>query len=654
MFLKKTTAVVLALIMLATSAYAVTTTTVSDVAGHWAEQTVIACKDIGILSGYPDGSFKPDNAVTRAEFVKMIDNVFGLPASTEDPFLDVDPGDWFADAVNGAYASGLAIGDQGEFRPNDNITRQEAAVILARAFKLEATTTNAYYKFSDMTAVATWSADAINALVEKGYMEGRGNNELAPIANLTRAESATLIENIAGTFVNEVQPVTGDYLGNMVINTAGVTVKDATISGDLYIAQGVGEGDITLDNVQVDGRLVVLGGGTNSIHLFNSIVRQLVVRRFEAPVRIVTDANSTVTNSTIETPCLLVAPPSVPVFKSVIIKPMINKMTIDLEGIFDKVNVSAPKLSEITPVAELVPVKINIPLGSIISTLTMAAATEIKGAGTITEAKVNTIESIISAIIPKTVTTELTDEAVAVTVVDESGNETEVLTPEEPTTSTPTSTSTPSSSVTYKTLKFDAAVTTGGSSTEAISVYAPSTSNYSVILKKLLTGIKGNYETLYSSYASGSGDPYSLIFFSSLSVLTAATTENLAGTVFSELNTSQADKDVIYDALLIAIANADSTTEVATLKSDLATIAGRVALADITYGEPARQFKSIEVKEGSTVIASYAEGGDKAAFINGVYDSFDNWTMSSSITYTVTAVLSDDSTKVGTLTLSTP
>ena len=78
------------------------------------------------------------------------------------------------------------------------------------------------------------------------------------------------------------------------INVPGVTVKDTTVHGDVIIGEGVGEGDVFFENVTIEGRVVIRGGGVNSIHFINSDSSQVLVSKIAGPVRIVADKASSV------------------------------------------------------------------------------------------------------------------------------------------------------------------------------------------------------------------------------------------------------------------------------------------------------------------------------------------------------------------------
>lgn len=104
-----------------------------DTAGHWAEKTLDEWQDEGLIDGYGDGSFQPNGTVTRAEFIKLVNRTLGFTAESEISFSDVTERDWFHAEVARAVAAGYAQGSGGLFRPNQPVTRAEAAARAARS-----------------------------------------------------------------------------------------------------------------------------------------------------------------------------------------------------------------------------------------------------------------------------------------------------------------------------------------------------------------------------------------------------------------------------------------------------------------------------------------------------------------------------------------
>ncbi|MDD4583975.1 MAG: S-layer homology domain-containing protein, partial [Eubacteriales bacterium] len=202
---------------------------------------------------------------------------------------DVPSSAWYAkDMAKAVQMHTFALDTK--MRPNDKITRQEAFAVLARAFKLASTDVNnkALDKFGDKADIASWALKDLNGMAEAGYIKGSPNGNLNPKANITRAEFAVVMDSLVKQYIDKAGTVTEVATsGNVMIRTAGVTLKGVTVKGDLIIGDGVGDGDAVLDGVKVEGRTVVRGGGINSIIIRgNSNVGSIIVSKTTGEVRV--------------------------------------------------------------------------------------------------------------------------------------------------------------------------------------------------------------------------------------------------------------------------------------------------------------------------------------------------------------------------------
>ena len=108
-----------------------------DAAGHWAEEKISYYLDKGVITGYGDGSFRPDNHITRAEFLTVINKFFFLTEPTEISFVDVPANAWYKLQIQIAVKEGYITGySDGSIKPESFITRQEAASIIAKLLSL--------------------------------------------------------------------------------------------------------------------------------------------------------------------------------------------------------------------------------------------------------------------------------------------------------------------------------------------------------------------------------------------------------------------------------------------------------------------------------------------------------------------------------------
>lgn len=268
-------------------------TTASDLSGHWAENVITEWMDYGIINGYEDGTIRPNNKITRAEMTAMLDRVMDYQTKANNTFSDLSDS-WYTDVILKANAAGVISGyPDGTVKPDATITRQEAVAMFSRVLSLD--TKNApEATFTDNADVADWAKDAVNAMAAADYIHG-SDGQFRPNDGITRAEVVTILNNIFDKLYQKAGEYTGDVDGSAVINTDQVTLKDMTISGDLIIAEGVGDGHVVLDNVTVDGKLIVRGGGENSVIIKgDSKIDNISVERIDGAVRIAVEDNASV------------------------------------------------------------------------------------------------------------------------------------------------------------------------------------------------------------------------------------------------------------------------------------------------------------------------------------------------------------------------
>jgi hypothetical protein len=170
----------------------------SDVsASYWGYDAISSLSSRGIVSGYPDGTFKPDASITRAEFATMLVKASGLNTSgTTGTFTDVTAGAWYYGSVNAAASAGLVSGmGDNLFAPNALVTREQMAVMVAKALGNKAPATNGteLNAFSDKSAVSSWAVSGMDEAVKAGIVSGMTADTLAPMANATRAQAAAMI-----------------------------------------------------------------------------------------------------------------------------------------------------------------------------------------------------------------------------------------------------------------------------------------------------------------------------------------------------------------------------------------------------------------------------------------------------------------------------
>ncbi len=163
-----------------------------DIREHWAKDYIENLLKMNVVSGYDDATYRPDENVTRAEFVKMVTGLFGVKEETTVRFTDVNNDAWYAESVSNAVGAGLITGYDSKFMPDDFITRQDVAVIIYRLEGVSGLDNVSVYEYGDKTEISDYAAEAVKYLTETGIING-DNGMFRPNENITRAEAAAII-----------------------------------------------------------------------------------------------------------------------------------------------------------------------------------------------------------------------------------------------------------------------------------------------------------------------------------------------------------------------------------------------------------------------------------------------------------------------------
>ncbi|MEK0312696.1 cadherin-like beta sandwich domain-containing protein [Cohnella sp. 56] len=175
-----------------------------DTTGRWSQQAVEDLASRTILTGTGDGVFEPARSVTRAEFAAMIVRALGLPAMTDGVYKDVKTADWYAPFVSAAKSYGLISGyPDGTFRPKQTITRAEAVAIIGKAWTLAGKTAAtedeaaaALAGISDSADIPAWVRPAFGSAFKLGLISGYGDGGVKPLRTVTREETAAMLRNL--------------------------------------------------------------------------------------------------------------------------------------------------------------------------------------------------------------------------------------------------------------------------------------------------------------------------------------------------------------------------------------------------------------------------------------------------------------------------
>lgn len=252
--------------------------TVVTAQAHWADPYVETLTEWGVMRGDINGNMAPERSITRAEFVTMMNRAYGYTRLAGHPFTDVRTRDWYNEDIDIAYNVGYFKGTSPTAAsPNSPLTREQAAVLLARNMMLQETVGETL-GFSDTRTLSDWSRGLVGAATENGILGGYSDGSFRPQNNITRGEVAAMLVRAIGTPIQEAGDHTlGNVYGNVTVNTSGVKLRDGVITGNLYLTGGIDLGDVLLENVTVLGEIIVSGSGES-----NSAQSSIVLRNVKA------------------------------------------------------------------------------------------------------------------------------------------------------------------------------------------------------------------------------------------------------------------------------------------------------------------------------------------------------------------------------------
>ncbi|MCR8746916.1 S-layer homology domain-containing protein [Romboutsia lituseburensis] len=220
MKLKKYTVSTLTLILISANLITANAQPLSDIDNHWAQSTIEKFVNQGYISGYKDETFKPNQNMTRAEFVTILNNVFGLTNKSNKVFNDTK-GHWAKESIDIAVTNGVCEGiSKTKFNPNGKITREETAAMLANYKKISDYALDKTNTFNDKNNISNWSKASVEGVLEKGYMGGYPDTTFRPKNSITRAEAVVTLDNVINSNTTNQNPIPSDDMKLPTINYA--------------------------------------------------------------------------------------------------------------------------------------------------------------------------------------------------------------------------------------------------------------------------------------------------------------------------------------------------------------------------------------------------------------------------------------------------
>ena len=244
-----------------------------DMPDNWSTEALNAAVENGLMSG-SDGYIYPDNPMTRAEMAAIITRATGATIEAEiTAYFDVNSDAWYYSAMAKAVKMRAFKGSGAKLNPENNITRQEAFVVLARVFGLDRVADAEYTelaKFSDGESVADWAKKEVNMIIKSGYVGG-SDGKINPLANITRAEFATVMNRIIKYYIDTPGEHTLKTDGNTMVRCGGVTFNNLVFDKMVCIGDIPETEEIVFNECLISGDVIVRGGRVSAGGIFNDI-----------------------------------------------------------------------------------------------------------------------------------------------------------------------------------------------------------------------------------------------------------------------------------------------------------------------------------------------------------------------------------------------
>lgn len=389
----------------------------SDIKGHWAEKAIKDWIRLGLVKGYQDESFRPNQIISRIEFVTMVNRAFALKGTGTTSFSDVPSSAWYVPEVKAATEAGYIQGfSNGTFQPGKQLLRVEAAVMLSRLVPvLVSEGADPLGQFKDHGSVPGYGYAALNAVLDSGYILGSPDHNVLPLKPITRAEAVVMLDRllkqsasgeegkiVAGVKALEAAATYGPQsgskftvAGSLTILAPSTTLRNLTVKGDLVIGESVGHGDVFLNNVTVLGKTFVNGGGENSVHLDNSTLGTIVIEKKDGRVRVVVGGTTIIQQMDIQTDARIesngtsgsaIEGITITATGEVVLSGTFNRVEIKSDV---ELTVSSGSVADLQVGEDVTGSTITIDGGVRVASLELHGPTSVKGEGTIDKALVD-------------------------------------------------------------------------------------------------------------------------------------------------------------------------------------------------------------------------------------------------------------------------
>ena len=195
--LKKTSLIIISTALILTST--VFAKSFRDTRGHWAESSVDFITEKGVMSGYEDNTFRPNENMTRVEFYATVNSLLGIDKTYTVTFSDVNTSDWYYNDVAKGIKAGYITPTTGKLNPEREITREEVAEIIGYVYSLQPKV-SATNEFGDKNNITESARGYVGALVDAGILRGYSDGNFYPARSIRRSEAASLFRSMISNY----------------------------------------------------------------------------------------------------------------------------------------------------------------------------------------------------------------------------------------------------------------------------------------------------------------------------------------------------------------------------------------------------------------------------------------------------------------------
>lgn len=225
-----------------------------DIEGHWAKPAIERWSDSGILKGYPDGRFAPNESISRAQLSEILYRVWGCKPNPARAFTDVPADAWYHDGLTTMATYGVTLTDGDKAHPDEPLTREEAFYMVARAFDIGADDDGEIFpkQVSDGADISAGYRDRLCAMFSAKYLKGGSDGTFQPKRTVTRAEVIQVMDNMFDLYIDKPGVYTLGADQRALVTSPGVTITATEGRRDLsgvhvYVMnKAFAAGDLTL------------------------------------------------------------------------------------------------------------------------------------------------------------------------------------------------------------------------------------------------------------------------------------------------------------------------------------------------------------------------------------------------------------------------